>query len=84
MEDKWLKSPGFRQSVRETDEGRKGDLVGGISLVGYRGCGRPVSYGEKKKKKANRKRLMHEKKQLWTERKVLVLHLFLHFKGLDS
>lgn len=51
MEDKWLKGPGFRQSVRETDEGRKGDLVGGISLVGYRGCGRPVSYGGKKKKR---------------------------------
>lgn len=34
IEDKWLKGPGFRQSARETDGGRKGDLVGGISLVG--------------------------------------------------
>lgn len=50
MEDKWLKGPGFRQSARETDGGRKGDLVGGISLVGYRGCRRAVSYEKKKSK----------------------------------
>lgn len=50
IEDKWLKGPGFRQSVRETDGGGKGDLVGGISLVGYRGCRREVSYEKKKSK----------------------------------
>lgn len=49
MEDKWLKGPGFKQSARETRRGCKGDLFGGIGLVGYRGCRRTVSYIGKKK-----------------------------------
>lgn len=53
MEDKWLKGPGFKLSARETRRGCKGDLFGGIVLVGYRGCRRTVSYRRGKKKKQN-------------------------------
>lgn len=54
MKDKWLKGPKFRQSARETDRKHIGDLVGGISLVGYRGCRSAVSY---EKRKVNQKKI---------------------------
>lgn len=81
IEDKWLKGPGFRQSARETDGGRKGDLVGGISLVGYRGCRREVSYEKKKSKQKQ----INECKKKALDRKQSACHApFLHFIGLDN